>query len=270
LLAWLVRSIRKKSFGFVKPFLHLPREQRLDFIKLGIATWIVYVVTIYGIGKLGSPVFNLIDYCIMPVLTLLTARLINRERTFAHHIAGALFSACGIVLILRALILDPPTDPYWRIWIALSFLSPIFTSVCNSLQKRQVDQKMTPDEVLLYRFPIPAVLMAVWFYIAKLYETDVPVGAPLHYLPRVLLAGAVAVFLPLWLLCYGFIRSSVVELARYLPLIAVFTFVLARLLLKGQWNLVRLPEVWVAAALLLVGYLLANGLIMRRRVDKTT
>lgn len=265
-LAWMVRAIRKKSFGFLKPFLQLQRQQQLDFIKLGAATWVVYVVTINGIRTLSSPVFNLLDYGVMPMFTLLTAFWITKQRIYTNQIIGGFLSLCGIVLLLSALIFKPPTEPHWHLWIALSFLSPLFTSICSALQHRQVAQNMTPDEVLLYRFPIPAVLMAIWFCIAKLTETaDAPVGSPFGYLPALLLIGAVTVFLPLWLLCYAFVRSSVGQLASYLFLIAVFTFALARILVQRPWNPTRMPFVWISGAVLLLGYMVAEGLLGRRK-----
>lgn len=261
LLAWLVRSIRKRSFAFITPFLQLERQQQFDFVKLGFATFVVYVVTVFGIRALTAQVFNLFDYGIMPVLTLLTAYLINKERILVHQVVGAFFSVFGIGLLLSALIFSPVQ---WQIWIGLAFLSPLFTSICSSLQRRQVAQGMTPDEVLLYRFPIPAILMIVWVGVDKFKAPDAPIGLPLHDLPALLLVGALTVFLPLWLLCRAFVRSSVGQLASYLFLIAVFTFVLAPLVVARAWNPARMPAVWVSAVLLLVGYLVAEGLIKLR------
>lgn len=269
-LAWLVRSIRKKSFGFVKPFLQLKRQQQLDFVKLGVATFIVYVVTVRGIQALTAPVFNLIDYGTMPMLTLLTAYWINKERVNVHQVTGAIFSVCGILLLLSALIVYKSPVPNWQLWIVLAFVSPVFTSVCSSLQRRQVDQNMTPDEVLLYRFPVPAVLMAIWFFIDKVRETpDAPITPSLSYYPAVLFIGAATVFLPLWLLCYAFVRSSVGQLASYLFLIAVFTFVLAPLLVERLWDPTRLPIVLISAVLLLIGYVIGVGLLRRRKLAET-
>lgn len=266
-LAWLVRSIRKKSFGFIKPFRQLRREQQLDFVKLGIATWIVYVATFYGIRALTAPIFNLFDYGTMPILTLFAAWWMNKEDITKKQVVGAVFSVVGMVLLLSVLIgknLSP--IPHWQIWIGLSFLSPIFTSVCNSLQHDQVDKhKMAPDEVLLYRFPIPALLMVIWFAGAKLTETpEAPINLGLSNLPALLLIGAVTVFLPLWLLCYGFVFASVGQFASYLFLIAVFTFALAPLVVNRLWNPARLPIVLVSAVLLLIGYMVAEGLLARK------
>ena len=264
ILAWLVRSIRERSFGFVKPFLQLKRQQQLDFLKLGVATWIVYIVTVYGIRALSSPVFNLIDYGSMPMLTLWTAARINRERITIHQSIGAVFSVSGIFILMFALGgTDAPLNN-WPLWLAFAFLSPLFTSVCSSLQSRQVKQDMAPDEVLLYRFPIPAVLTVIWFCFVKLTETPAdPVNVNFHYLPAILFIGAMTVFLPLWLLCYAFVRSSVGQLASYLFLIAVFTFALAPLLVKRTWDPTRFPQVLVSAMLLLIGYVIAEGLLKR-------
>jgi drug/metabolite transporter (DMT)-like permease len=262
-LAWVVRSWRRRSLGFVRPFLQLKRQQKLDFIKLGIATWVVYVVTVHCIGILSAPVFNLLDYGTMPMLMLLTAYWINEERINARQIVGAFFSVCGIGLLLY--VAFNPTIPMgtsWPKWIALSFLSPLFTSVCSSLQRKQVAENMTPDEVLLYRFPIPAVLMIVWFCAAKYFETpSSAVVSPLSSLPSLLLIGALTFFLPLWLLCYAFVYSSVGQLAAYLFLIPVFTFVLGPLLVNREWNRILLPEIWGSAILLLIGYCVAEGFI---------
>lgn len=261
--ARVVSSIyTEKVVQLCRAFLQLKRQQQLDFVALGIATFIVYAATIYGIRILTSPVFNFIDYGTMPILTLLTANLMNKERVSVFQVIGVLFSVAGILLLLSALIGHPSPVANWRVGIALAFVSPLFTSVCNSLQRRQVAQKMTPDEVLLYRFPIPAVLMAIWFCIDKVRETpDAPITPSLGYFPAVLFIGAATVFLPLWLLCSAFVKSSVGDLASYLFLIAVFTFILAPLLVNRVYDPTKLPNVLVSAILLLIGFVIAQGLL---------
>jgi drug/metabolite transporter (DMT)-like permease len=255
--AWCFRLLRTGSPAFISPFRLLPKKQKVVFLKLGIATWLVYVVTMFGISKLTAPLFNAVDYGAMPLMTLGLAIVATHESVVRRQILGACISAGGLLVFVVA-TQQKGFPAGSGLWVGISLLSPILTSVCSMYQRQQVQSGMHPDEVLLYRFPIPAVLMLVW-----LLATSPRLA--LNQLPQILLISMVCLFLPLWLLCLGFVRASLGRFSAYLFLIPIFTFILGPLLVKGQLALITRPSILVGAGLALCGFCVFEGLFSRKR-----
>lgn len=278
--AWLFKWLRTGNPGFVSPFAKLSKEQKITFAKLGITTWIVYVVTIFGIKELGATVFNIIDYGAMPILTLYAGLIMLQEKIAKTQWIGTIAALIGIMLFFLAPAnLDEKFT--WRFWIVVALVSPIFTSICSVYQKKQVDQGLHPDIVLLYRFPIPSFLMLLWFLIRSLVTSwnDVPVwlewfiiqsGAAMwNDVPSLLFISFFGIFLPLLLLCFGFMQSSLSRFSPYLFLIPIMTFILGPLLVKGEWA--KLTDIRVVSGMLLVllGYMIAEGFGILRGSNQT-
>lgn len=244
--AWVFRVWRTRSLGVLKVFYGLPRSQKLLLLKLGVATWVVYVATVFGIQSLGAAAFNLIDYGAMPIFTLLTGVVFLRERISRWRVVGAIVGLAGFVL----LTLGPSNLSVvkWnRIGVLLAIVSAVSTSLSSLYQKQQVAFGLHPDEVLLFRFPIPAVLMASWLVF---HHDSVQVAA----LPGILLVALLGVFLPLLLMCFGLTRSSLSHFSSFLFLIPLFTFILGPLLVEGEWDKLTDQRVMVGIALILFGY----------------
>ncbi|WP_395744204.1 DMT family transporter [Prosthecobacter sp.] len=246
IFALIFRIWRTRSLDFKNVFVELPRSQKFLFLKLGVATWIVYVATIFGIQSLGAAPFNLIDYGAMPILTLLSGVVFLRERLSRWHVLGSITGLTGFAL----LTLGPSTlsmTNWDRVGVLLAVVSAVSTSLSSLYQKQQIAFGLHPDEVLLFRFPIPAVLMICWV----LFHNGV---LQISNLPAMLLVAFFGVFLPLLLLCFGFMRASLSHFASFLFLIPLFTFVLGPLLVKGEWNKFIDPRVLSGMTLILAGY----------------
>lgn len=245
-VAWVFRMVRTRSIEFRSAFRRLTGEQKLTFVKLGLATWTVYAVTVFGIKALGATVFNAVDYGSMPILTLFAGIIMFRERLAWYQGVGAAISMLGIALFLTA-----PSEillsSSWRLWILVALLSPIFTSLSSGYQKRQIDQGLHPDEVLLFRFPLPALLMIVWMLIEQpeVSWTSVPALAAIS------IGG---LFLPLWLLCFAFMKSSLSRFSMFLFLVPIFTFVLGPLLVEGEWEKLTSWPILGGILVVLTGY----------------
>ncbi|HEX5053043.1 MAG TPA: DMT family transporter [Planctomycetota bacterium] len=253
-LAWFFRFVRT---GAMLPRVRMDRRQAARFVKLGIATWGVYAATIWGIGMVGAPVFNIVDYGAMPIMTMAAATLLVRERLSLRSYGCGLLGVIGVVLLLTV---EPATSrelggvtASWTLGVVLALLSPILTAYSSALQKQQVAEGLHPDEVLLYRFPIPALLMTTWFIATQPMLTWSQTAA-------LVLVGAAGLFLPLLLLCFGFMRASLGQFASYLFLIPVFTLVMVPAVVVGEWERLMHWQIAVGSLLLLGSYVTAEVL----------
>ena len=244
--AWVFRILRTRSFVFLGRFQELSSRQRWTFIKLGFATWIVYVVTIYGIRALGASVFNVVDYGGMPILTILAGVILLKDRPSWNQILGGIVGLIGLsMFFLAPQNITLPDE--WRLWLFIALFSPVFTSLCSAYQKEQVDDGMHPDEVLLYRFPIPAALMFCWLLVER-------PPMPWATVPGLLAVSFFGLFLPLVLLCFGLMRATLSRFAAYLFLIPILTFVFGPLLVEGEWAKLLNPLVSAGIIMVLAGY----------------
>lgn len=105
----------------------------------------------------------------------------------------------------------------------------MLTSYCTAIQKDQVDRGLHPDEILMFRFPLPASLMTAW------YIMDSP-ALNLADIPSLVAVSTVGLFLPLLLLCYGFMTSSVRQFSSYLFLVPLLTILIVPTLIDGEWD----------------------------------
>ena len=174
-------------------------------MRLGLATWGVYAATVWGILIVGAPVFNVIDYGAMPILTMVAGTLLLGERqpSWRNYILGMVgIAGVSLLYVADSSIASETHEVPWRVGIALALVSPVLTSYCTAIQKDQVDRGLHPDEILMFRFPLPASLMTAW------YIMDSP-ALNLADIPSLVAVSTVGLFLPLLLLCYGFMTSSV-------------------------------------------------------------
>ena len=256
LLSWLVYGLRTQTWNSVELFKRLSAAARLRFLKLGVSTLIVYAATVFGIYQLGTAVFASVDYGAMPVATLIADRIIQRNRISRIQFLGTVVASAGILIFFSGQFGALLSLPNHRIWLGISLLSPAFTAYCTVLQKQQVDAGMPPEEVLLFRFPIPAIAFFTCWGIE---------GFPhvLPDLPSRALITVFGVFLPLWLLCLAFVRSAVGTLAGFLFLIPVLTFALSLVFLPDQLKVILHPAVILSAGLIVVGCCIFEGLFSK-------
>ena len=255
LYAWLFRWFRTGSAAFAAPFARRSGVEKIRFVKLGLSTWVVYAATIFGIEKLGAQLFNAVDAGAIPLLTLLLAA--RTEPVSPRQKIGSLVSASGLALFLFATTRAGFPVDGGAAWILVCLLSAAFTSLCSLYQRQQVQEGMHADEVLLYRFPIPAAIMLVWLWIK---------GTPLslNSMVPMLVVSFVCVFLPLWLLCIGLMRESLGRFSAYLFLIPVFTFVLGPMWARDESGVLNQTEIVLGVVLALVGYCVFEGILTRR------
>ncbi len=248
-LAWLFEWARGGGASIGKHWRRLARDQRLDFVKLGLATWAVYASTIVGFRLIGAPVFNVVEYSAMPLLTVLAGGFLLGERILAGRVVLSLVSVAGVVLIFLARPSGEGTGS-WVWGLVCVTASAVLTSYCSAIQKRQVTDGLSPSVVLLFRFPLPALITTVWLLAAK-----TPI-APKVILPLMIIA-AIGVFLPLLLLCFGFMRATLGEFSRYLFLIPILTWLLVPALVQKEQSFLFDWKSVLGASVLLTSFMLA-------------
>ena len=205
-------------------------------MRLGLATWGVYAATVWGVLIVGAPVFNIIDYGAMPIMTVAAGALfLGESRPSTRNYALGAVGIVGVGLLYMA-DLQRASETHaapWEVGVILAVISPVLTSYCSAVQREQVVRGLHPDEILMFRFPLPAVLMSVWYMGGS---TTLSLGD----VPGLVAVGVVGVFLPLLLLCYGFMTSSLRQFASYLFLVPLLTVLIVPTMIDGEWD--RLTE----------------------------
>ena len=253
LYSWIFRVIRTGKPGVVKPFLKLDLPHRFIFLKLGIITWLVYVATVFGVKYLGAAVFNVVDYGGTPLITLVMAFFMMGDKLKRSNLFGTIVALAGLILFFAASEnIDVSSQRWWAIGLVLALVSSFTTSLSYVYQKKQVDAGLTPEEVLLYRFPIPALLMLVWCLIE-------PPHFELSSLLPLLAISFFGVFLPLWLMCFGFMKESIAQFSVYIFLIPIYTFILGPIIVAGEFEKLTQPKILLGTLLVFAGYLIFDG-----------
>ena len=250
--AWVFGTVRR---GLQSPLLiwrQLAPRQRWTLVYLGFATWGVYAATVWGIVIVGASVFNVIDYGAMPILTVGAGAVFLGEGS--PSVKTYTVGAIGVVGVLLLFLADLPTASAihggaWEVGIVLAMVSPVLTSYCSAIQKDQVNCGLHPDEVLMFRFPIPAILMTVWFVV------DSP-PVDLAHVPGLVVISVGGVFLPLLLLCYGFMTATLRQFSSYLFVVPILTVLIVPTMIVGEWG--RLAEWRIVTG----GVLLASAYVL--------
>ena len=235
-IAWLFGTVRRGIRSPVLIWRNLPAKQRWALVRLGLATWGVYAATVWGIQTVGASVFNVIDYGAMPILTVgAAALLLHEDQPSMRNYALGVLGIGGVYLLYSAdlPIVSTTHGAPWEVGIVLAMVSPVLTSYCSAIQKDQVDRGLHPDEILMFRFPLPAVLMSIW------YMVDSP-SLDINHVPGLVAVGTVGLFLPLLLLCYGFMTASLRQFSSYLFLVPILTVLIVPTMIDGEWE--RLTE----------------------------
>lgn len=202
----------------------------------------------------------------MPGMTLYLAIKVNKETASTSQKIATVIGLVGVVLF--TFIPDSkgslPHGFEWAIWIVLFAVSAYLTSLCSLYQKKLVETGMTPHEVLLYRFPLSAIICAVGCLIFK-------VDINFKILPELLLISLFTVFLPLWLLCYAFIRESLGRFSIYLLFIPVFTVIIGAIFRTDRLSIYKNQLFLIGSGIILFGFLFFEGAIFlkaKRKTDK--
>lgn len=236
LIAWLFGTVRRGLRSPVSIWRRLEVRQRWTLVRLGLATWGVYAATVWGVLIVGAPVFNIIDYGAMPIMTVAAGALfLGESRPSTRNYALGAVGIVGVGLLYMA-DLQRASETHaapWEVGVILAVISPVLTSYCSAVQREQVVRGLHPDEILMFRFPLPAVLMSVWYMGGS---TTLSLGD----VPGLVAVGVVGVFLPLLLLCYGFMTSSLRQFASYLFLVPLLTVLIVPTMIDGEWD--RLTE----------------------------
>ncbi len=256
---WIVQIYNSKKISFIKIYVDSTPKNRIKFIKLSIATLLVYVITIYGISVLSPGILNFAEYGIMPAMTLLLAIKSTKETLKKRQLFATIIGLVGVLCF--ALIRDEKYNPMpngfmWFAWICLIGISAYLTSLCSLYQKQLVDDGLSPESVLMYRFPLTAICSLVACLIFK-------VNMDWLIVPQLLLISLLTVFLPLYLLCYAFMKETLGRFSIYIFFVPLFT-VLLGLIFLPQLTIYRNTMFIVGAVIILFSFLLFEGVFSKK------
>jgi len=210
---------------------------------------LVYAATIWGIKLAGATLFNFVDYGAMPIITLALAMYMAKEPPKRSFLVGALISLVGIVALN---VYGGKVSFELNLGVACALVSATGTSLCSAYQKRQIDEGLNADLVLMFRFPIPAAVLLVFCAV----QTP---SVELEDIWALLVVSFIGVFLPLLLLCFGFASQSLSQFSAYLFLIPVLTFVFGAALNPATFSMVTNSSIVFGMVLVLLGFLVAEG-----------
>jgi len=255
IFSWLFKFIRTGKSKFLQEFQELNKNQKYRFLKLGCATTVVYVVTVFGIDILGASIFNFLDYATIPLLTLWMANKIIGDKIHRDNIIASIICLVGLGFFFYDALDRSENTQKWM-WMIIAFLSPVFTAYSSALQKQQVDDNLHPDLVLLFRFPIPAAIMTLWFFLRP--SSELGNIELIGSIPGLVIIGLLTFFLPLWLLCFGFMKDSLAKFSSYNFLIPIFTILLS---LFNDEAVKRFshPPIYIGMGLIIIGFFVSEG-----------
>lgn len=200
----LANKVRKKEV--------LGRVALLGLLSAGIYGAGFYLVSIMGAGT-----FHTINYGLLPVVVAVVGAM-----AFSTTIPATFWLAFGTYLTGLALLMTETKNLDGFAYAGLAMLVPIVTALCDALTKWLLNPKrpaaLAWPEVLVVRF-VPASI-ALFIY-------AVPVSGKSIVINDVVPALTVAVFcgfVPLGLLCFGLVQSTMQKYAAWLFLIPAIAF----------------------------------------------
>lgn len=192
----------------------------LASVVLGFMCAVIYVTTFIAIEYIGAGMFNMLDWGLAPVLTALIGiwydkDIISRPRilfSLTLYIIGTigLYSASGEMQSFGPIIL------------LFALLSPVFTAISFPLQRWLMENNegpLTEAQVTFVRF-LPATVV-IFLYEYFVNGSFPEVVAPFKLFSVTIILG----FIPLILLCYALVKSSLSRFAVWLfgiPALAFF------------------------------------------------
>jgi drug/metabolite transporter (DMT)-like permease len=222
-------------------------------LLLGVATWLAFLATMFGIKFLGAPIFSLIEHALIPVLSLVLAARFLSERMNMRMKIACFILGIGLILFLTASIDGSDVSAINDLWlggVVLAIIGAFLTATNSAFQKKLVTAAYAPDEVLFIRFLLPTFLMGILCLLN-------PKGA----IPsdKLLDVGFIAGFtfaLPLVFLCLGFARASMVRFSAFNFLIPAYTFILGPIAVQGELEKLKNPWLLTGIVAMAAGYLL--------------
>ncbi len=246
---WIFKWYRTGSPDVLNEFRKLSADQRITFVKLGLATTAVYGSLIFGLLFSGAVMFSFVDYGLTPLLTIAMAILITKEQPDRRVFVGSGLSLVGIVIFF---IYSSNVSWQLNFGLLLAALGAASTAISTAYQKKLMDTGLLAEVVLMFRFPIPAVVVAMVAMVMKpeIQIDDLPFLIPVSFF---------CFFLPLFFMCCGLAQSSVTRLSPFFFIVPVFTFILGPILVESEWNKLTDPLVVTGMIIVLAGFLLAEA-----------
>lgn len=190
------------------------RNTSMRILFLGVGAAVVYLVTFEMIGRVGAGLFDLFDYGLAPILTVIIGIVAFGEGFKKRLIIAVIMYVGGLVLLLWH------QERFGWTWLAVAVLSPIGTATSDGLTKWLLEPRrggLSRSELLLVRFLPATIVIFIW---AIANGQSIHLHDALKSVPLAIFGG----FAPLWLLCTGLGRSALSKYAIWEFLIPATAF----------------------------------------------
>jgi drug/metabolite transporter (DMT)-like permease len=217
IVCFLAYWVRKRRLYAFQDFRYANRETKGYIALSNGLTLVGFWTALLAIDYTNAYVSSLIDYGGSPALTAAMAWLVLRERKSAWTIGGIALSLGGVVVLVAGMTtpqLGGGTKPL--LGTAFAILSALAFAANQIMNKKFVVAGITRERIWLARLPLLVVVLGV--------------ACALNWFPDrpsvLLTAWAIGgTTIPLLLLVFAFERMQVANIACFLFLIPVFSFI---------------------------------------------
>ena len=184
-------------------------------LPLGALSAFIYGLGYYLVKQVGAGLFNVVDYGITPLATLVLGKLMFGEKLGRSFTPAFIFYCAGLIML-----------NVYRSMTGILFLIPILAipvavSLSDALTKWLLGEDkggLSKEELLIVRF-LPGALVTA----ALCYSTlgGIPIEKPVALITVSLACG----WLPLWILCTVLAKANLSQLAYWelvIPALAFF------------------------------------------------
>lgn len=196
------------------------RRYVLMLLGLNFLTFGAFLSSFLAIGIVDEFTANIIDYGGSPIATMALAMIIRRERPDSLNVAGMCISAVGILLLTMAMTNSQTQSTSTILGMLLALGSALALAGNNIINKSLLERGFARSVIISLRMIVPTFLMFTICAIGSSFD-----GLTINDLLIALVWAFVGVTLPLYLLAFALERLQVKDVAIYLFMIPLLTYI---------------------------------------------
>lgn len=258
LVSWLVfyltASITRREAYRFQDFRRAPSHIKMLVYCSNLLTLIGFATAILSVDKTNAYVSGLLDYGGSPAISVLLAILFLRENPSRHVVLGLSISLIGVIVLIGGMTngsKEPDQSANSLLGAAYAIVSAIAFGFNQIVNKKLVDYGIVRDRLWLVRLPLLIVALGIYILIdGKVPSLD---AAWWLFLVAWAIAGTT---LPLFLLVYAFEHMRVSNVASFLFLIPLFSFIGS--LHLQHFSILQVPLYLACGILVLTGVIITE------------
>jgi len=256
IVSWIIfyvtASVARKGPYLFDDFRRASREIKVLVYWSNVLTLIGFLTALMAIDATNAYVSALIDYGGSPIITALLAMAILRETSSRGALIGLSVSLVGVIMLVGGLVGGTEVKISAResvIGTLCAIVSAVAFGLNQVVNKRLVVYGLVREKLWLLRLPLAVVVLGV-FAVTK--------GMPdLDSWAVLVVWAAVGTTAPLFLLVFAFEHLRVSNIASFLFLVPLFTFI-------GSWSFRHFSDAGIALYLI-SGFLVMIGVFVTER-----